>query len=232
MSNSLRPHRLCPSRLLCPLGFPRQEYCNGLPFPSPGCLPDPLLHVIISQPPISMTVRISSPEPEPGTQGLPCFCGQEVQEPLFMTRLQSPQEAFIWRVHLVLQSTEEHSMRAGGTCSNLLKFSSLLLCSSTWIILVDPTQGAGRASVHSWCQQTECRSLIWICFYLSDFLKIPVLCNLWANAESLGGIGICTMNSIFLSSQTRVIVFLSPLMRYPSVRSLFNSHSFIHLNIY
>ena len=23
------------------LGFPRQEYCNGLPFPSPGDLPDP-----------------------------------------------------------------------------------------------------------------------------------------------------------------------------------------------
>ena len=23
------------------LGFPRQEYCSGLPFPSPGELPDP-----------------------------------------------------------------------------------------------------------------------------------------------------------------------------------------------
>ena len=23
------------------MGFPRQEYCNGLPFPSPGDLPDP-----------------------------------------------------------------------------------------------------------------------------------------------------------------------------------------------
>ena len=23
------------------LGFPRQEYCSGLPFPSPGDLPDP-----------------------------------------------------------------------------------------------------------------------------------------------------------------------------------------------
>ena len=24
-----------------PMGFPRQEYWNGLPFPSPGDLPDP-----------------------------------------------------------------------------------------------------------------------------------------------------------------------------------------------
>ena len=23
------------------MGFPRQEYCSGLPFPSPGALPDP-----------------------------------------------------------------------------------------------------------------------------------------------------------------------------------------------
>jgi len=23
------------------MGFPRQEYCSGLPFPSPGDLPDP-----------------------------------------------------------------------------------------------------------------------------------------------------------------------------------------------
>ena len=26
---------------LLPLGFSRQEYCSGLPFPSPGDLPDP-----------------------------------------------------------------------------------------------------------------------------------------------------------------------------------------------
>ena len=30
-----------PARLLCPLGFPRQEYGSGLPFASPGDLPDP-----------------------------------------------------------------------------------------------------------------------------------------------------------------------------------------------
>ena len=44
MSNSLQPCGLQPSRLLCPplsVGFPRQEYWSGLPFPSPGDLPHP-----------------------------------------------------------------------------------------------------------------------------------------------------------------------------------------------
>ena len=40
VSNSLRPHGLQPSGLLCPWGF-RQEYWGGLPFPSPGDLPNP-----------------------------------------------------------------------------------------------------------------------------------------------------------------------------------------------
>ena len=40
--DSLQPHRLWPTRLLRPpsMGFPRQEYWSGLPFPPPGDLPD------------------------------------------------------------------------------------------------------------------------------------------------------------------------------------------------
>ena len=41
MSDSLQPHGLQPTRLLCPLGFTRQEYWSGLPCPSPGDLPNP-----------------------------------------------------------------------------------------------------------------------------------------------------------------------------------------------
>ena len=41
MSNSLRLHGLQPIRLLCPWGFPRQEYWGGLPCPPPGDLSDP-----------------------------------------------------------------------------------------------------------------------------------------------------------------------------------------------
>ena len=40
MSNSLHPHGLQPTRLLCPWGFPRQEYWSGLPCPPPEDVPD------------------------------------------------------------------------------------------------------------------------------------------------------------------------------------------------
>ena len=40
MSDSLRHRVLQPARVLCPWDFPRQEYCSGLPFPTPADLPD------------------------------------------------------------------------------------------------------------------------------------------------------------------------------------------------
>ena len=41
MSNSLWSRVLQPTRLLCPRGFYRQEYWNGLTCPPPGDLPNP-----------------------------------------------------------------------------------------------------------------------------------------------------------------------------------------------
>ena len=41
VSDSLWPHRLQPSRLLCPWGFPRQEYWSGFSYPPPKDLPNP-----------------------------------------------------------------------------------------------------------------------------------------------------------------------------------------------
>ena len=41
MPDSLLPHRLKLTRLLCPWDFSRQWYWSGLPFPSPGYLPNP-----------------------------------------------------------------------------------------------------------------------------------------------------------------------------------------------
>ena len=41
MPDSLQPHRLQLSRLLCPWDITRQEYCIGLPLPSPGDLLNP-----------------------------------------------------------------------------------------------------------------------------------------------------------------------------------------------
>ena len=40
MSDSLRP-QVAPQSLLS-MGFPRQEYWSGMPFPSPGDLPKPV----------------------------------------------------------------------------------------------------------------------------------------------------------------------------------------------
>ena len=39
--DSLQPRGLEPARLLCPWGFPSQEYWSRLPSPSPGDLPNP-----------------------------------------------------------------------------------------------------------------------------------------------------------------------------------------------
>ena len=41
MSNYLQPRGLYPATLLCPWGFSRQEYWNGLHCPPPGDLPNP-----------------------------------------------------------------------------------------------------------------------------------------------------------------------------------------------
>ena len=44
MSNSLQPHGLKSAKLLCPWGFPKQEYWSGEPFPSPGCSKSRVCH--------------------------------------------------------------------------------------------------------------------------------------------------------------------------------------------
>ena len=50
-SSSVRPHGLQFARLLCPWTFQGKEYWSGLPFPSPGDLPDPGLnpHILLWQ---------------------------------------------------------------------------------------------------------------------------------------------------------------------------------------
>ena len=41
MPDSLQPHGLQPTNAPLSMKFPRQEYWSGLPFPSPGDLPNP-----------------------------------------------------------------------------------------------------------------------------------------------------------------------------------------------
>ena len=84
VSNSLRPHGLQSYQVPPPKGFSRQEYCSGLPFPSPGDLPDP------GTEPRSPALQADAlPSEPPGKSGFPihnktelcskeCFCSIHV----------------------------------------------------------------------------------------------------------------------------------------------------------
>ena len=59
--DSLRPHGLYATRLICPWKNSRQKYWSGLPFPSPGDLPNPGMK------PMSPALQAdSSPSEPPG----------------------------------------------------------------------------------------------------------------------------------------------------------------------
>ena len=62
MSDSLKPHGLQPTRLLCPWGFSRQEYWSGLPCPPPEDLPNPVIK------PRSPTLQVDSLLSEPAVK--------------------------------------------------------------------------------------------------------------------------------------------------------------------
>ena len=59
VSDSLQPHGLQPTRLLCPWGFSRQEYWSGLPCPPPRNLPKSGIE------PTSATLQVDSLPSEP-----------------------------------------------------------------------------------------------------------------------------------------------------------------------
>ena len=59
MSDSLQHHGPQPTKLLCPWGFPRQEYWSGLTCPPPGDLPNPGIE------PRSLELQVDSLLPEP-----------------------------------------------------------------------------------------------------------------------------------------------------------------------
>ena len=63
MSHSLQPHGLQLARLLCPWGFPRQEYWSGLPCPPPGDLSN---LGVKSTTPVAPTLKVNSIAEPPG----------------------------------------------------------------------------------------------------------------------------------------------------------------------
>ena len=59
LSDSLQPHVTVACQAPLSIGFPRQEYWSGLPYPSPGDLPKPQIE------PRSPTLQVDSLPSEP-----------------------------------------------------------------------------------------------------------------------------------------------------------------------
>ena len=83
MSKSLRPHALQPTMILCPWGFSKQEFRNGLPCSPPGNLPNPGIE------PRSSTFQADSLPTEPpgkpknpGLGGLSLLQGMDLTQEL------------------------------------------------------------------------------------------------------------------------------------------------------
>ena len=118
VSDSLRPCGLQPTRLLCPwdspsMGFSRQEYWSGLPFPFPGDLPDPGIEP--RSPAMEADALTSEP---PGKPNLPAIqetwvlsLGQEdpLEKRITMTPVFLPGE-FHGQKSLVGYSPSDHKM--------------------------------------------------------------------------------------------------------------------------
>ena len=81
MSKSLRPHALQPTMILCPWGFSKQEFRNGLPCSPPGNLPNPGIE------PRSSTFQADSlPTEPPGKPKNPGLGGLSLLQGIFSTQ--------------------------------------------------------------------------------------------------------------------------------------------------
>ena len=64
----MTPWTIAPTRLLCPWGFSRQEYCSGLPCPPPGDLPNPVIEP--RSPTLQADSLLSEPPEKPKNTGV------------------------------------------------------------------------------------------------------------------------------------------------------------------
>ena len=76
LSDSLQPHGLYPTSLLLSMGFSRQEYWSGLPFPSPGDLPN-------------QGIEPMSPVSPAFGRVFTCLATWEAQKELYMCKIES-----------------------------------------------------------------------------------------------------------------------------------------------
>ena len=86
-SNSLQPHRLSPQASLF-MGFSRQEYWSGLPFPTQEDLPDPGMEPApVSG--IGQRSHLGNPLPTKTMRKTPCFLNLQFFETLWTIACQA-----------------------------------------------------------------------------------------------------------------------------------------------
>ena len=85
MSNSLRPPWTVVHQTLLSMGFSRQEYWSGLPFPLPGYLPDPSIEPTSAAPALAGRFFATEPPEKPlhNPVGLPELNSTGLQMRLF-----------------------------------------------------------------------------------------------------------------------------------------------------
>ena len=89
MSDSLRPHGLQPTRLLCPWDFPGKSTGVGVPLPSPGDLPDPGIE------PRSPALQADA-LPSELNSPIPVHFGEGNGTPLQYSCLENPMDGGAW----------------------------------------------------------------------------------------------------------------------------------------
>ena len=120
MFDSLQPHGLQPTRLLCLWGFSRQEYRSGLPYPPPGDLPNS--RIKLRSPALQMDSLPSEPLGKPKNTGVGSL---SLLQGIFPT--QETNQGFLHCGQILYQlATREAPLMA--TCS--LSQKALLFCCS------------------------------------------------------------------------------------------------------
>ena len=114
----MQHHRLITHQAALSMGFSRQEYWSGLPFPSPGDLPDPGIQPASPASPI-WAGRFFTTLP-PGIRTRRCFPGMGLtDDPLTCVRSSPQVQALNQSQRIMMQLSCNHKKSAIDRCESL-----------------------------------------------------------------------------------------------------------------